>query len=501
LSDSEKLRSLQIANTTVEASEVFQIEYKPAFEEYCLTWVKVAAPVVFFTLFFLASTVSALCSGARLQPSDFLGCCLAVLFSLSYFFMFSCITNKHFILRQWGITLPLFYGLSTSGRLSWSWSQLVGLIFSRSNDDLDTADQVIIRFQNPDAAEPVEISIKLNEIEQLELKKLIYAIVTNAPHAVIEPPLESVSLEFPTVSGIKHFNFSSFTNLWDEEFSSKYAPTLFVPLQPDHRLRNGTIKITELVACGGSAAIYSARNSDGEQIIVKEAVIPKNAPDALRAKAIELFTREALLLTKLDHPHIAKVFDHFVENEHHYEVLEFIDGLDLRRFVKERGPQPEDFVLNWAEQICEILVYLHSQDPPIIHRDLTPDNLVLRVDGQLILIDFGAANAFVGTATGTMVGKQSYMPMEQLRGKSVPQSDIYSLGGTIYFLLTGRDPTPLETSQIKSGINLPTSLNPLLEKCTALEVADRYVSSDQLLTVIRKIREQRVVQARTESHI
>ncbi len=144
-------------------------------------------------------------------------------------------------------------------------------------------------------------------------------------------------------------------------------------------------------------------------------------------------------------------------------------------------------------------MYLHSQNPPVIHRDLTPDNLVLRVDGQLVLIDFGAANAFVGTATGTMVGKQSYMPMEQLRGKSVPQSDIYSLGGTIYFLLTGRDPTPLEVSQVKSGTILPTSLNPLLAKCTAVEVADRFRSSEEFLTAIRKIREQRVVEAAVES--
>ncbi len=356
-----------------------------------------------------------------------------------------------------------------------------------------------VRFQDPNVEKPVEISIKLREIEQVDLKKLIYAIVTSAPHAVIEPPLETVALEFPTVSGIKHINFSSFTNLWDEEFSVRYAPTLFVPLEPEHRLRNGSIKITELIACGGSAAIYSAKNSEEEQIIVKEAVIPKNASEALKAKAVELFNREAQLLSQLDHPHIAKVYDHFVENEHHYEVLEYIDGLDLRRFVKERGPQPEDFVLNWAEQICQILVYLHSQKPPIIHRDLTPDNLVLRVDGQLVLIDFGAANAFVGTATGTMVGKQSYMPMEQLRGKSVPQSDIYSLGGTIYFLLTGRDPTPLEVSQIKSGTNLPTNLNPLLAKCTAVEVADRFRSSEEFLTAIRKVREQRVVLAAVET--
>lgn len=498
MSESDEVKKAQIAKTTVEAGEAFQIEYKPDYEGLCSTWIKVAAPINLFTMVWVGSTIFSLSDPAPQPSTIYLGCILALLFSFSYVFMFLCMVKKQFMLRQWGITLPLLYGLSTRGRLSWSWSQLVAVVFSRSNAELNTPDQIIIRFQNPDDNFPAEIALRVDEVDQIDLKKLIYAIVTNAPHAVIEPPLEKVSLEFPTVSGIKHFDFSSFTNLWDEEFSTRYAPTLFVPLQTGHPLRNGTITITDLVACGGSAAIYSAKNSEDEQIIVKEAVIPKNASEALRAKAIELFNREALLLSKLEHPNIAKVFDHFVENEHHYEVLEYIDGLDLRRFVKERGPQPEDFVLNWAEQICKILVYLHSQNPPIIHRDLTPDNLVLRVDGQLVLIDFGAANAFVGTATGTMVGKQSYMPMEQLRGKSVPQSDIYSLGGTIYFLLTGRDPTPLEVSQIKSSDKLPMTLNSLLAKCTALEVTDRFRSSEDMLTALRKIREQRAVQAIAE---
>lgn len=498
MSESDEVKKAHIAKTTVEEGEAFQIEYKPAFEGLCLTWIKVAAPINIFTLLFIGLILFALWAHAPLQPSMYVGFSLAVLFTFSYVFMFLSMVKKQFMLLQWGIKLPLLYYLTTQGRLRWSWSQVVGLIFSRSSPELDTPDQIIIRFQSVNDNSPVEIALRISEVDQIDLKKLIYAIVTNAPHAVIEPPLEKVSLEFPTVSGIKHFNFSSFTNLWDDEFSTRYAPTLFVPLQSGHHLRNGTITITDLVACGGSAAIYSAKNSEDEQIIVKEAVIPKNASEALKTKAIELFNREALLLSKLEHPNIAKVFDHFVENEHHYEVLEYIDGLDLRRFVKERGPQPEDFVLNWAEQICEILVYLHSQNPPIIHRDLTPDNLVLRVDGQLVLIDFGAANAFVGTATGTMVGKQSYMPMEQLRGRSVPQSDIYSLGGTIYFLLTGRDPTPLEVSQIKSSDKLPMTLNSLLAKCTALEVTERFRSSEDMLTALRKIREQRAVQAIAE---
>lgn len=478
-----------------EKSDAHRISLKTGFENVSETALKFTWPAVLFAGWYLFTTFGAMCFGAPATLGAILGCLIGVLFFSAFFGLMFLTWKSDFVLRQWGITLPAIFLLASRGRLTWSWSQLVKVVFSKSDTMLKSADQIVLGFEVPDSSETIDIYVKLKELEQLDLKKLVYAIVTNASHAVIEPPLEKVALELPTVSGMKHINFQSFTNLWNEEFSTRYSPTLFVPLAQGEGLRNGSITITELVACGGSAAIYSAKTSNGEQIIVKEAVIPKNSPEALKAKAIELFNREALLLSRLDHPHIAKVFDHFVENEHHYEVLEYIDGLDLRRFVKERGPQPEDFVLNWAEQICEILVYLHKQEPPVIHRDLTPDNLVLRVDGQLVLIDFGAANAFVGTATGTMVGKQSYMPPEQLRGKSVPQSDIYSLGGTCYFLLTGKDPTPLEESQVSEDSGLPTNLNSLLARCTAGEVSDRYSSAQEVLIEIRRIRQQRAVAA------
>ncbi|MBA3859209.1 MAG: hypothetical protein C0507_20075 [Cyanobacteria bacterium PR.3.49] len=475
----------------------FQIPQKPVFYKQAGRLLKFTFPIALFAgVFFFWNTFLIAYFHVALTANLVMGLIQSAAVLLCYFGLLFVLLKNKFTLHLWGISLPFLYIGATFGKLTWSWPQLSALIFSRSDAKVAAADQLVLRFQDADDdGSIVEIVVKLSEIDQLDLKKLVYAIVTNAPHAEIEPPLDKVALEFPTVSGIKHLNFNSFTTMWDEEFSTRYSPTLFVPLAPESTLRSGTITIIEMVASGGSAAIYSAKDSSGRQIIVKEAVIPKNSPEALKTKAIELFNREALLLSKLNHPHIAKVLDHFVESEHHYEVLEYIDGLDLRRFVKERGPQPEDFVLNWAEQICEILVYLHTQEPPILHRDLTPDNLVLRVDGQLVLIDFGAANAFVGTATGTMIGKQSYMPPEQLRGKAVPQSDIYSLGSTCYFLLTGRDPTPLEVSQIKEGGNLPTSLNPLLAKCTAIDVAQRFATSSETLHEIRTIRKQRALAA------
>src|SRR5207237_6197438 len=111
--------------------------------------------------------------------------------------------------------------------------------------------------------------------------------------------------------------------------------------------------------------------------------------------------------------------------------------------IRQNGAQKETTVLKWAAEVAEILTYLHKRNPPIIHRDLTPDNLVLKNEGTVHLIDFGAANQFVGTATGTLVGKQAYIAPEQLRGKADLQSDLYSLGGTLHYLLTGKDPIPL----------------------------------------------------------
>lgn len=223
-------------------------------------------------------------------------------------------------------------------------------------------------------------------------------------------------------------------------------------------------------------------------VVIKEAVVPANADEHTHKKAAELFEREARFLIKLDHPHIAKVFDHFTENNRSYMVLEYIRGLDLRQLVKQNGPQPEPLVLRWAKQIAEILTYLHSQDPPIIHRDLTPDNLVRREDDTITLIDFGAANEFVGNATGTMVGKQAYIAPEQLRGKANLSSDIYALGGTMYFLLTGKDPEALMSSHPKSvAPEISDELDKIIASCTELEAADRPQSAESLAQTIGEI--------------
>ncbi len=270
----------------------------------------------------------------------------------------------------------------------------------------------------------------------------------------------------------------SYTSIWESELSRHFNSTLFVPLAPGARLRNNSLEIVRQIAFGGFSAIYLAREG-ASNVVIKESVPPVDAPAEIKAKASELFQREATLLSHLRHSHIAKVRDNFVENDRNYLVLDFISGTNLRQLVAWKGPLAEETVLNLARQMTEILVYLHSQDPPVVHRDFTPDNLVLRDDGELILIDFGAANLFIGTATGTLVGKQCYMAPEQIKGKASPASDVYSMGGTLHFLCTAKDPEALSTSH-PAAISPKVSkrLDELIAALTALSSADRPVALD-----------------------
>lgn len=328
-------------------------------------------------------------------------------------------------------------------------------------------------------------TVDLSTFEKSELEQFLLAIEVWGQNCKRTPELIEFQNNLQNQSrGID----VSYTQMWEEELSRRFSATSFVPLEPDRKLQNGRIKIVRQLAFGGLSAIYLAQENDKDMVVIKEAVVPANADEHTHAKASELFDREARLLIKLDHPHIAKVFDHFCEENRSYMVLEYIRGQDLRQLVKQNGAQSEEIVLRWAKQIASIVAYLHAQDPPIIHRDLTPDNLVRKENDTITLIDFGAANEFVGNATGTMVGKQAYIAPEQLRGKANLESDIYALGGTMYFLLTGRDPEALMSSHPKHLVpEVSEELDNLVACCTEMESSDRPQSAAVLAQTIGEI--------------
>lgn len=365
-----------------------------------------------------------------------------------------------------GIAFPLFLLPFLKFRRNRSWSEL------RQAELLGGPGEEKLLLTFDGGAVP----INLNGVSASDREQLMLAIELWGVNCQRSPQL--IEYQNCLQNEIRGVSQVSYTQMWEEELSRRFNATSFVPLEPDAVLKNGKLKITKQLAFGGLSAIYLAQLNELDRVVVKEAVIPVNAETDTRRQAEDRIQREAMLLMKLQHPNIARVLDHFVEEGRHYLLLEYIHGQDLRQYIKQNGPQSEETVLGWARQIASIMDYLHSQDPPIIHRDLTPDNLVLRNDGTVTLIDFGAANEFIGQATGTLVGKQAYMAPEQLRGKAATHSDLYSFGGSLFYFLTGRDPTPLSVSHPKNVLpSVSDSLNEIVAKLTAFEPEERFLDA------------------------
>lgn len=401
------------------------------------------------------------------------------LFLVSVATVFVCRQNR-FIVSSDGICFPLRCLLELGWKLRRPWSDLRSIHFVGA-DKKPSNNPSSMRFQFAGDVLPLELAAFTKD----DLQKLLMAVEAYRPSLEITPPLGGLNLGLSTTNalpGALPGAGVSFTKIWEDDLANRFGSTVFVPLEPGDKLQNGSLQVVGQIAFGGLSAIYLAKRKSGELCVIKEAVVPSSADEASREKAMEMFAREAQLLMALKHPRIARVLDNFVENARHYLLLEHIDGKDLRRLVKDHGAQKEETVLRWAREVLEVLVYLHELQPPIVHRDLTPDNLVLEQDGSVTLIDFGAANEFLGTATGTLVGKQSYIPPEQFRGKAVPQSDIYSFGATLHFLLTGSDPEPLSQSRPREiEPKISEDVDAYVAKLTDMDLTERFATAADAL--------------------
>ncbi len=328
------------------------------------------------------------------------------------------------------------------------------------------------------------IPLTLTHIDSTDMEKLLIAMEMWGNTSEIDQSVHELKNQ---VTGTETPQLS-FTGMWEEELSRRFCPTSFVPLDPGRVMRNGTLKVMRHLALGGLSAVYLCQLEERKLVVLKEAVVSDDAIESAQAKAREMLDREAALLLKINHPNIVKVLDYFVEQERNYLMLDYVNGQDLRQLVKQNGPQRENTVINWALQMVNILKYLHEQDPPRIHRDFTPDNSVLCEDGSIVVIDFGAANEFIGNATGTFVCKHAFIAPEQFRGKASVQSDIYAFGCTLYFLLTGVEPEALSTSNPQEHNNLISpELSEIVVSCTQMESRDRYQTAAQLVPVLRQM--------------
>ncbi|MCU1288544.1 MAG: protein kinase [Acidobacteria bacterium] len=247
--------------------------------------------------------------------------------------------------------------------------------------------------------------------------------------------------------------------------------------------------IEKQIGAGGMGAVYLAIDQRfGSPVAIKETFYKDE-------ELGDAFEREAHLLNSLLHPVLPHVSDYFTENNGHFLVMQFIEGEDLSGTLKREGAFPVQDVVRWADNLLDALDYLHSQEPPVIHRDIKPQNLKITPRGDVILLDFGLAKLNSNEALGavSVFGySRTYSPLEQIQGTGTDaRSDIFALGATVYHLLTGKppidvlsraaaivagnpDPLPL-ASDINN--NVPVALAVALKSALALNPDQRFTSA------------------------
>jgi tRNA A-37 threonylcarbamoyl transferase component Bud32 len=275
---------------------------------------------------------------------------------------------------------------------------------------------------------------------------------------------------------------NSYTELWMQALSAPPKRERLTPLPMQASLQEGRFVVLEQLGVGGQGTAYLAREADDKGFVVlKEFILPVYVDVNVRRQALERMQNEAAMLRRLDNPRVVRLIDFFIEDHRGYLVLECIDGYSLRRIIQESGSMKEPQVRELAAQMCETLSYLHGLIPPVVHRDFTPDNLILGSDGVLKLVDFNVAQQTESTATGTVVGKHAYLPPEQFRGRPSTQSDIYAMGATLFYMLTGEDPEPITASQPSlKDETVSAEFNSIIHKATLLDTKKRYQKVEEL---------------------
>jgi serine/threonine protein kinase len=215
-------------------------------------------------------------------------------------------------------------------------------------------------------------------------------------------------------------------------------------LQPGITLQ-GRYLILGVLGIGGMSSVYKGRDlhfPNVTKLVAIKEMLNSNPDPNISKLVVSNFEREADLLATLSHPAIPSIYDYFIHGNSAYLVMEFIDGKDLEAVIRDTDELiPEDQIIRWGLEICEVLSYLHKHKPEtIVFRDMKPSNVMVDQLGHIRLIDFGIARFFEPGEKGTMIGTEGYSPPEQYRGEASPSGDIYALGATLHHLLTKRDP-------------------------------------------------------------
>lgn len=259
-------------------------------------------------------------------------------------------------------------------------------------------------------------------------------------------------------------------------------------------LVDGKYKILNKVGQGGMSVVYLAMNEKAN----KQWAVKEVRKDGIKDFEIvkQGLVAETDILKKLSHPNLPSIVDVIDTEDSFIIIMDYIQGNSLNRALDEYGAQPQEHVISWAKQLCDVLGYLHSRTPAIIYRDMKPANIMLKPDGNVTLIDFGTAREFKekNLADTTCLGTVGYAAPEQFggMGQTDARTDIYCLGATLYHLVTGMNPCepPYEIKPIREiNPSLSSGLERIIQKCTQRDPNDRYQSAAELMYALEHYEE------------
>lgn len=245
----------------------------------------------------------------------------------------------------------------------------------------------------------------------------------------------------------------------------------------------GKYEILKEIGRGGMSVVYLANDTHVNRNWAVKEVTKKGEKNS--EIVVNSLLVEANMVKRLDHPALPRIVD-IIDNESSlYIVMDFIEGESLDKVIKEQGAQAEEKVISWALQVCDALLYLHSQNPPIIYRDMKPANLMLKPNGNISIIDFGIAREYKehNLSDTTVLGTKGYAPPEQYSGQTDPRSDIFALGMTMHHLLTAVDPRSGEAYRSIRQWNpgLSEGMEAIVDKCVEPAAENRYQNCMELL--------------------
>jgi serine/threonine protein kinase len=292
------------------------------------------------------------------------------------------------------------------------------------------------------------------------------------------------------------------------------------------RLLDHRYQIVAMLGCGGMGRVYKAFHVLLDApVALKKMTVPEDASPQQREQALRRFRREARLLTALRHPNLPRVLDYFIEGASCYLVMDYIEGMTLAERLgtglepEEREPLPLAEALDYASQLCDVLTYLHSQQPPVIFGDLKPSNVILTPDGRAVMVDFGIARSSAsrsdtppwqrglggaGPADASSdtqpLGTAGYAAPEQYeRGwRADPRSDVFALGVLLHEMVTGYAPPPFPFGfQAVRALNpaLPERVEELIERALRFHPEERFQTAGQMYQALRLVAQDMALRA------